>query len=64
METSFGDFKEVGGIYFPHTIEGGPKGAPMRQQIVLEKIELNPVIDDSRFKMPAPAASPSPAAKK
>jgi outer membrane lipoprotein-sorting protein len=59
-ESTYGDFKEVGGVVFPHAIEGGPKGAPQRQRIVAEKIELNVPVDDSRFPMPAPAASPSP----
>jgi outer membrane lipoprotein-sorting protein len=68
VEASFGDFKEVGGILFPHSIEQAPKGSPQKQKITIDKIEINPAVDDSRFKMPAaapaPAASPSPAAKK
>lgn len=51
-ETMLGDYRAVGGIMFPHSIEGGPKGAPQRQKIVLDKIEVNPAVDDSRFKMP------------
>jgi outer membrane lipoprotein-sorting protein len=68
VEASFGDFKEVGGIQFPHSIEQAPKGSPQKQKITIDKIEVNPTVEDSRFKMPAavpaPAASPSPAAKK
>lgn len=55
------DYKEVGGLLFPHAFEGGPKGAPAaaRQKITIEKIELNPALDDARFVMPAaPAAAP------
>ncbi len=59
-ETTYGDFKEVGGIVIPHTIEGGIKGAPERQRIVTEKVELNVPLDAARFRMPAPAAAASP----
>jgi hypothetical protein len=51
-ETSLGDYKEVGGVMYPHSVEGGPKGAPQRQKIVIDRIEVNPAIDDSRFRMP------------
>jgi outer membrane lipoprotein-sorting protein len=60
IEASMGDFKEVGGIIFPHSIEQAMKGNPQKQKITIDKIEINPSVDDSRFKMPAPAPSPSP----
>jgi hypothetical protein len=66
VEASFGDFKEVGGIIYPHSIEQNIKGNPQKQAITIEKIDLNPAIDDTRFKMPASAApspAPSPAKK-
>jgi hypothetical protein len=59
-ETTYSDFKDVGGVVFPHAIEGGAKGTPQRQRIVAEKIELNVPVDESRFQMPAPAAAPAP----
>lgn len=63
-ETIFGDFKEVDGLMLPHSIEAGAAGMPMRQKLSIEKIELNPAIDDARFVMPpkpvqAPAATPA-----
>jgi outer membrane lipoprotein-sorting protein len=66
VEANFGDFKEVGGILYPHSIEQAVKGNPQKQSITIEKIDLNPTIDDARFKMPASAApspAPSPAKK-
>jgi outer membrane lipoprotein-sorting protein len=51
-ETAIGDYKEVGGLLLPHSIEAGAKGVPQKQKITIEKVELNPTIDDSRFKMP------------
>lgn len=51
-DTIIGDYKEVGGMMFPHSIDSGQKGNPQRQKLVVEKIELNVPIDASRFKMP------------
>jgi outer membrane lipoprotein-sorting protein len=52
-EQTIGDYKEVGGILYPHALEGGPKGRPERQKITIEKVEQNPALDDARFAMPA-----------
>lgn len=51
-ETILGDYKEVNGMMFPHSVDSGQKGNPQRQKIVVEKIEVNVPIDDTRFKMP------------
>jgi len=53
FEASIGDYKEVDGLMFPHSIESGAKGSPQRQKTTISKIELNPDLDDGRFKMPA-----------
>jgi len=53
FETSMGDYKEVGGLMFPYAIEEGQKGGPQRQKIIVDKVEINVPIDDSRFTMPA-----------
>ena len=59
-ETMLSDYRDVGGIMFPHVVEGGPKGSTQRQKIVIEKVEINPTLDDARFKAPeAPAAEPT-----
>jgi hypothetical protein len=61
IETSIGDYKQVEGMMFPHAIEAGAKGSPQRQKISVDKIEINPSIDDSRFKMPeVKPAEPKP----
>ncbi|HEV7698974.1 MAG TPA: hypothetical protein VGO43_01970 [Pyrinomonadaceae bacterium] len=52
FETILGDYKEAGGVYFPFSYESGRKGSPNRSTITYEKIEINPVLDDSRFTMP------------
>lgn len=59
VESTVGDYKEVGGLLLPHSIQNGAKGRPEKQNIVLETVELNPAIEDARFKMPeAPKAEP------
>lgn len=51
-ETIMGDYKDVGGLMLPHSIDSGQKGNPQRQKLTIEKIEINVPIDDTRFKMP------------
>ena len=57
-EGTMGDYKEAGGFLWPHRLENGAKGMPEKQVITIEKIEINPPIDDVRFTRPAsrPAA--------
>ena len=55
-ESYLSDYKEVGGMMMAHVIESGAKGSPQRQKIVIEKVELNPEIEDKIFAMPATAA--------
>jgi hypothetical protein len=59
-EGTVGDYKEAGGFLWPHLIQNGAKGRPEKQTITIEKIEVNPPIDDARFKMPSakPAEPP------
>lgn len=60
LENSFGDYREVGGLMWPHSIQSGAKGRPEKQAVTFESIELNPAIEDGHFKMPAarPAETP------
>ncbi|HEX2835587.1 MAG TPA: hypothetical protein VHW00_21420 [Thermoanaerobaculia bacterium] len=51
-ETVIGNYKEVGGILFPFSVESKAKGMPGGQVITLDKIELNPALDDASFRMP------------
>jgi outer membrane lipoprotein-sorting protein len=51
FETVYGDYRETGGIRFARSIVTGVKGRPQRLRIVVENVELNPALDDSRFKM-------------
>ena len=62
-ESLLSDYKEVGGMMMAHVIDSGSKGSPQRQKIVVEKVELNPVIADSLFVMPATAVDSTKAAQ-
>lgn len=58
-ESILGDYKEVGGVYFAHSVESGAKGSPNKATITVEKIEINAPIDDGRFVRPTTTNAPS-----
>jgi len=50
--TELGSYKLVNGVYYPFSIETGPKRNPnARTKITIEQIEANVEISDSAFKM-------------
>ncbi len=57
VSTVFGDYKEVDGLLFAHSMEMSFGSDPAGQVITIEKIELNVEIDDDRFTMPEPKAA-------
>jgi hypothetical protein len=58
-----GSYKQVNGVYFPFSVDSGPKSNPnARARVTYDKIEANTDIPDSLFKMPAAPATP-PATK-
>jgi outer membrane lipoprotein-sorting protein len=65
-ETHFHDYRDVGGLKFAFELVSNTPGADVTQRIVVEKIELDPQIDDARFGKPPgspapPATAPSAA---
>ena len=60
FETVLGDYKEVGGIYFPFSMESGRKGNPNKSSVTFEKIEINMPLDDGRFAMPKTTGAKQP----
>jgi hypothetical protein len=52
LETVLGDYRETGGVAFARSIEIGVRGRPRRLRVVVETVEVNPALDDSRFRMP------------
>jgi hypothetical protein len=61
--TEVGDYRTVAGLVFPHRIDVGPRGSAERQRLVIQRIEVNPPLDDARFAMPGgrkvPPAAPN-----
>jgi outer membrane lipoprotein-sorting protein len=51
-EAYYGDYEQVGGIYYPFAYEVGQKGDPNRAKFTVEKIEQNTPLDDSVFTLP------------
>jgi outer membrane lipoprotein-sorting protein len=63
IEGLVGDYRKVGGLTLPHSFESGPKGAEKKVTLKISAIELNPVVDEARFKRPEgnlPVAPPIP----
>ena len=52
LQNTFSDFREVGGIVFPHHIETSAKDRPEVVTIKIESIELDPELDDALFRLP------------
>ena len=52
LQTTFSDFRPVGGVVFPHRIRSSAKGRPDVLEVIVEEAELNSPIDDARFEMP------------
>jgi len=51
--TEIGDYRTTDGLVYPHRIDVGPKGHPeQRQRLEIEKVEINPPLDDSLFARP------------
>ncbi len=53
IETTFGDYRKTEGILFPHLVEVRASGRPQVLRIVVDKVEVNPPLSDSRFSPPA-----------
>lgn len=53
VESYFKDYREVNGLKFAFEIDSGAPGGPIVQKIILDKIEIDAKIDDSRFSRPS-----------
>jgi hypothetical protein len=68
VESYFSDYRNVGGLTFAFAIDSGSSGTDINQKIRIDKIELNPELNDAEFaKPPTPgvpeAAPPAPPSK-
>lgn len=57
LETYYGDWRAQGGLLFPRRYEMRTEGSPEPHQLTVETVQVNPVLDDGRFVMPAVASS-------
>jgi hypothetical protein len=54
-ETDVGNYEKVNGVYFPFSIDSGPKGGTKTRKITFDKAEANVVMSDALFEFPASA---------
>jgi len=52
LENTFSDFRDVGGLVFPHLVETHVTDRPEVLTIAIEKVELDPELDDELFRLP------------
>jgi outer membrane lipoprotein-sorting protein len=52
LEVLYDDYRETGGLTFARSLDIGAKERPQRLRIVVESVEINPALDDSRFSLP------------
>jgi outer membrane lipoprotein-sorting protein len=60
VTSRIGEYREVGGLLLPHSFEASAAGAPGKQVLHFDRIELNVPLDDGRFERPKPAPEPAP----
>jgi hypothetical protein len=56
VETDLGDYAKIAGVYFPFSVEAGPKGATDKQKVIFEKADANVPVEDGEFKFPTPVS--------
>jgi outer membrane lipoprotein-sorting protein len=62
VESYFSDYRDVDGLKYAFEIDSGASATDITQKISIEKIELNPEINDAEFTKPAaPGAAEAPA---
>jgi outer membrane lipoprotein-sorting protein len=58
VESYFSDYREVGGLKFAFAIDSGSSATDITQKIRIEKIELNPELNDAEFAKPSTPPQP------
>lgn len=61
VETDYGDYEKVGGVFVPMSEESGPRNSPpaSRGKSIYEKAEANVAVARDAFAFPAKAAAPA-----
>lgn len=60
-ECALSDYREVQGLKFPFKIDQGSPRTELRQTLTIEKVEIDPPIDESHFAKPVIAQAPADA---
>lgn len=60
-ESVLSDYREVQGLKFPFKIEQGSPGTDYKQTLTIEKVEINPKLEESHFGKPVVAEQPTTA---
>jgi outer membrane lipoprotein-sorting protein len=55
------DYRDVNGLKFPFEVDTAFPDAPEQRRFIIEKVELNPPIDDTHFAKPIPPPAPADA---
>lgn len=57
VQNDLSDYREVQGLNFPFEVVTTLADSPQQRKFIVEKIEINPLIDDKRFEKPLLAGS-------
>jgi hypothetical protein len=49
VEVYYRDYRPVNNLMVPHLLETKVQGVPQTEKIVIEKVTVNPKLEDSRF---------------
>jgi hypothetical protein len=52
VETDLGNYERVSGVYFPFSIDAGPKGGARTRKITIEKADANIQLQEALFQFP------------
>jgi outer membrane lipoprotein-sorting protein len=52
VETDLGNYERVEGVYFPFSIEAGPRGGAKIRKITIDKMDTNVALKDELFQFP------------
>jgi hypothetical protein len=65
VETDYGDYEKVGGVFVPMSEESGPRNSPpaSRPKSIYDRAEGNVAVAADAFAFPAKAAAPSGAGR-
>ena len=52
VETDLGNYERVAGVYFPFSIEAGPRGGAKTRKITIDTMDANVALKDELFQFP------------